>query len=34
MRGSPEWSKRVLELIARDDMSDFRELCDLMGVPD
>ena len=34
MRGTPQWSERVLELIARDDMADFKELCDLMGVPD
>jgi len=33
VRGSQEWTKRVLELIDRDCMSDFEELCELMGVP-
>jgi len=31
--GSREWSERVLELIERDCMDDFEELCVLMGVP-
>lgn len=33
MPGSQEWTKRVLELIDRDCMDDFEELCELMGVP-
>lgn len=31
--GSQEWTKRVLELFARDCMNDFEELCELVGVP-
>lgn len=30
--GSPEWSMRVLDIIDRDCMEDFDELCLLMGV--
>jgi hypothetical protein len=33
VRGSQEWTKRVLELIDRDCINDFEELCELMGVP-
>ena len=33
IRGSQEWTQRVLELINRDCMDDFAELCELMGVP-
>jgi len=32
IRGSREWTERVLELIKRDCMDDFEELCELMGL--
>jgi hypothetical protein len=31
MRGSPEWTARATELIQRDRLEDFDELCRLMG---
>lgn len=33
IRGSRAWAKRVLELIDRDRIEDFEELCVLMDVP-
>lgn len=33
IRGSREWTQRVLELMNRDCMADFAELCELVGVP-
>jgi len=33
VRGSQEWTKRVVELTERNCMNDFEELCELMGVP-
>ncbi len=32
VRGSRDWSSRVLAIIDRDCMDDFDELCRLMGV--
>jgi hypothetical protein len=31
MRGSPEWTARATELMQRDRLEDFDELCRLMG---
>lgn len=32
IRGSRDWTKRVLELLDRDCMDDFEELCVLLGI--
>ncbi len=32
VRGSPEWTARVIELLRRDRLDDVEELCRLMGV--